>query len=71
MKEYVANFDDYRDKLMGNGSPLWAAIIAGVFMVLGAVAVYELLVWGVDKLLAAVDRRRVRATDQPGTPPPW
>jgi len=57
MKEYVANFDEYRNKLMGNGSPLWAAIIAGVFMVLAAVAVYELLVWGVDKVLAALDRR--------------
>ena len=57
MKEYVANFDEYRNKLMGNGSPLWAAIIAGVFMVLAAVAVYELLVWVVDKVLAALDRR--------------
>src|SRR5207249_12175170 len=70
MKEYVANFDEYRNKLMGNGSPLWAAVVAGVFMVLAAVAVYELLVWVVDKVLAALDRRRVR-TDQPGTPPPW
>lgn len=71
MKEYVANFDAYRNKLMGNGSPLWAAIIAGVFMVLAAVAIYEGLVWVVDKVLAALDRRRVSATNQPGTPPPW
>ncbi len=33
--------------------------IAGVFMVVAAFAVYELLVWVVDKLLAALDRRRV------------
>ena len=71
MKEYVANFDEYRNKLMGNGSPLWAAVVAGVFMVLAAVAVYELLVWVVDKVLAALDRRSVSATNQPGTPPPW
>ncbi len=70
MKEYVADFDHYRNKLMENGSPLWAAIIAGVFTVLGAVAVYELLVLVVDKVLAALDRRRA-TTDQPGTPPPW
>jgi hypothetical protein len=71
MKEYVANFDEYKNHLIGNGSPMWAAIIAGVFMVIAALGVYEVLVWGVDKLLAVVDRRRVRATDQPGTPPPW
>ena len=70
MKEYVANFDEYRNKLMGNGSPLWAAIIAGVFMVLAAVAIYEGLVWVVDKVLAALDRRRASASSQPGTPPP-
>jgi hypothetical protein len=71
MKEYVANFDEYKNKLMGNGSPLWAAIIAGVFMVMVALAIYELLVWVVDKVLAALDRRRVSPVDQPGTPPPW
>ncbi len=71
MKEYVANFDEYKNKLMGSGSPLWAAIIAGVFMVVAAFAVYELLVWVVDKLLAAMDRRRGSTADRPGTPPPW
>ena len=65
MKEYVANFDEYKNKLMGSGSPLWAAIIAGVFMVVAAFAVYELLVWVVDKLLAALDRRDTR--DQLGS----
>jgi len=71
MKEYVANFDEYKKQLMGNDSPMWAAVIAGVFMVVAAFAVYELLVWVVDKLLAALDRRRGSTADQPGTPPPW
>jgi predicted Na+-dependent transporter len=66
MKEYVGNFDDYKNKLLGNGSPLWAAIVAGVLMVVVAFAIYELLVWLVDKLLAALDRRRGSTTDQPG-----
>lgn len=70
MKEYVADFDDYRNHLMGSGSPIWAAIIAGVFMVVAVFGVYELLVWVVDKILAALDRRG-SAADQPGTPPPW
>ncbi len=59
MKEYVANFDEYKKHLLGNDSSMWAAIIAGVFMVVAAFAVYELLVWVVDKVLAAVDRHRV------------
>jgi len=71
MKEYVANFDEYKKHLMGNDSPMWAAVIAGVFMVVAAFAVYELLVWVVDKLLAALDRRRGSTAGQPGTPPPW
>jgi hypothetical protein len=71
MKEYVANFEKYRNNLLGNESPIWAAVVAGVFIVVAAFAVYELLVWVVDKVLAALDRRRVSATHQPGTPPPW
>jgi len=70
IKEYVANFDEYKKHLLGNDSPMWAAVIAGVFMVVAAFAVYELLVWVVDKLLAAMDRR-ASSTNQPGTAPPW
>jgi hypothetical protein len=71
MKDYVDNFESYKSKLIGTGSPLWATIITVVLMVIVALAVYELLVWAVDRLLAALDRRRVSASDQPGTPPPW
>jgi len=42
---------------MGNGSALWAAIIAGVSWCFAAVAVYELLVWVVDKVFGRLDRR--------------
>ncbi len=38
MKEYVANFDEYKNRLMGNESPIWAAVVAGVFMVVAALA---------------------------------
>ncbi len=29
IKEYVANFDEYKKHLLGNDSPMWAAVIAG------------------------------------------
>ncbi len=70
LKEYVADFENYKSHLIGNDSPIWAVMIAAVLMVVVAFAIYELLVWAVDRLLAAIDRR-VSSTDQPGTPPPW
>jgi hypothetical protein len=70
MKDYIADFDNYKEKLE-SGSPMAAMIVAGVFMALAAVGIYEGLVWVVDKVLAALDRRRASATTQPGTPPPW
>jgi len=70
MKEYIADFEGYRNHLMGNGNPIWAMIVAGVILMVLVFAIYELLVWLVDKLLRAVDRR-MNPVDQPGTPPPW
>ena len=70
MKEYVANFESYKNHLIGNDGPMWAAFVAGVLMVVVAFGVYELLVWVVDRLLAAMDRRASN-TDQSSTPPPW
>ncbi len=57
MKEYVADFESYRNHLIGNGSPIWAMIIAGVVIMVLVFAIYELLVWLVDKVLRAMDRR--------------
>jgi len=70
MKEYVADFESYRNHLIGNENPVWTMIIAGVILMVLVFAAYELLVWLVDKLLNTIDRRINRA-DQPGTPPPW
>ena len=70
MKEYVTDFENYKSHLIGSDTPVWAVMIAGVLMVVAAFGIYELLVWVVDKLLAAMDRR-ASSTNQPGTAPPW
>ncbi len=57
MKQYVADFDSYRNHLIGNENPVWAMIIAGVIIMVLVFAIYELLVWLVDKVLRAMDRR--------------
>ncbi len=70
MKEYVADFESYRNDLIGNENPVWAMIIAGVVIMVLVFVIYELLVWLVDKFLRLMDRRMSTA-DQPGPPPPW
>lgn len=57
IKEYLADFDDYRKHLIGNDVPMWAAIIMGILVLVIAVGVYELLVWVVDKTLGVTGRR--------------
>lgn len=46
------------------------AVVIRMIMIVATFGVYELLVYGMDKLLGAIDRRRNDST-QPGTPPPW
>jgi hypothetical protein len=70
LKEYIAEFESHKKQLQDSDMPLSLAIFSGVLMVVVLFGVYEVLVLGVDKLLALVDRRRDVAT-QPGTPPPW
>ena len=70
MKEYVDDFEKHKKDLAESGTPLAAAIVAGVAMITLALGLYELLVLAVDKVLAALDRRRDVGM-QPGTPPPW
>ena len=70
MKEYVADFGSYRNHLIGNENPVWAMIIAGVVIMVLVFAIYELLVWLVDRFLRLMDRR-MNTADQPGPPPPW
>jgi hypothetical protein len=70
LKEYVADFESRKRGLTKGAMPMAASILVGVLMVLVGLGLYELLALAVDKLLAAVDRRRNVAA-QPGTPPPW
>jgi hypothetical protein len=70
LKAYVDNFEGYKKELAGQNVPMVAAVIMGVLAVVLCLGVYELLVLGVDRALAALDRRRDVAA-QPGTPPPW
>jgi hypothetical protein len=70
LKEYITEFENHKKHLTDSELPMSVAILSGVLMVVFLFGVYEILVLGVDKLLALVDRRRNVAT-QPGTPPPW
>lgn len=70
LKEYIAEFESHKKDLQDSDMPMSLAIFSGVLMVVLFFGVYEILVLGVDKLLALVDRRR-NILSQPGTPPPW
>ena len=70
MKEYIADFEKYKNDLMKNDVPMVYDIVGGMVLVLLVIGLYELLVFGVDKLIGLVDKRR-EATVQPGAPPPW
>jgi vacuolar-type H+-ATPase subunit I/STV1 len=70
MKEYIADFDHHKQELISSRLPMAAAIIVGTLMVVAMFGLYEVLAWGMDRLLAMIDRRRNVAV-QPGTPPPW
>lgn len=72
LKEYVSNFEAEKAKLTAAGdAPLAVMVLVGTLMVVVLFGIYELLVFGVDRLLGVLDRRRNAAHDQPGTPPPW
>ena len=70
VKEYIADFESHKKELIASGVPMVAAVIIGMVMIVAVFGVYELLVYGMDKLLAKLDRRRDFEA-QPGTPPPW
>jgi len=69
MKAYIADFEKYKADLMKNNVPVVYDIIGGMVLVLLVIGFYELLVFGVDKLIGLVERRR-EATAYPGQPPP-
>jgi hypothetical protein len=64
LKEYVDGFETHKQELLKSAVPMWGAILTLVIMVIAFIALYELLVVAVDKLLAALDRRRVGSADQ-------
>lgn len=58
LKQYVADFEQHKQKLIQSDIPMAVAILSGVIFVVVVLGVYELLVWGCDRLLALVDRRK-------------
>jgi len=70
MKEYIEEFDSHKEKLTEGEMPLGASIFVVTLMVMVAIGMYELLVFGVDRLLG-VFGRRPEVSAQLGTPPPW
>jgi hypothetical protein len=58
MKEYVADFEHHKEKLIGSELPMAGAILGGLIMIVVVIGLYELLVAGVDRLLAALDRKK-------------
>lgn len=58
MKAYIADFESHRAELVDNAMPMVAALVVGTLMVVVALAGYEVLALGVDKLLSLLDRQR-------------
>lgn len=70
MKEYIEEFDSHKQKLTEGEMPLGASIFVVTLMVMVSLGLYELMVFGVEKLLGLFGRRgEVRV--QSGTTPPW
>jgi len=70
MKEYIANFEDHKEELISSRMPMGLALVSGVIMIVLVFGLYELLVLGVDKTLAAMDRRKAPDATS-SAPPPW
>jgi len=58
LKEYVADFDTHKKALIKSEVPMWGAILTMVILMITFIAVFELLVFVVDKGLSVLDRRR-------------
>lgn len=57
LKQYIADFESHKEKLVSSDMPMGVAIVVGVLMLVIVFALYELLVFAVDKVLATMDRR--------------
>ncbi len=58
LKEYIADFESHKKALVKSEVPMWGALLTMVILLIAFFALYELLVWVVDKALRALDRRR-------------
>jgi len=57
LKQYIADFESHKEKLVSSDMSMGVAIFVGVLMLVVVFALYELLVFVVDKVLATMDRR--------------
>lgn len=58
LKEYVADFESHKKDLTSSDMPMAMSMFVGVLMVVVFFAIYEVLVFAVDKALETVDRSR-------------
>jgi len=70
LKQYVADFESYKEKLVSSEAPMAATVVMGMIMVALLFAVYELFAFGVGKALQAVAPRRSPGEPPAGLPPP-
>ena len=50
--------ESHKKALVKSEVPMWGALLTMVILLIAFFALYELLVWVVDKALRALDRRR-------------
>jgi len=70
LKQYVADFESHKEKLVSSEAPMAVTVVMGMIMVALLFGVYELLVFGVGKALATVAGRRSPREPPAGLPPP-
>lgn len=70
LKQYIADFESHKEKLVSSEMSMGVAIFVGVLMLVVVFGVYELLVLAADRVLQLVDRRSGVAT-RPESPPGW
>jgi hypothetical protein len=70
LKQYVADFESYKEDLVSSEEPMAATVVVGMIMVALMFGTYELLAFGVGRVLQAVAPRRSPGEPPAGLPPP-
>ena len=70
LKQYVADFESYKEELVSSEVPMAATVVMGMIIVVLLFGVYELLAFGVARALHAVAPRRSPGEPPAGLPPP-